>query len=358
MCTASACASGGSSRTDATEQAAAATTQAEITQAATEPESLDPQVQAVLEKTAADYDFEGVIYAVRDGKTVASFAKGTQENGAAIRLDTPLPIGSVSKQFCAAAVLLLEEQGKLSVSDTLDKYYPGYAEGKNISLGNLLAMRAGIPDLNEQNGADVVSDDKTEQENIESIKQWVFAQPLAFQPDAAFSYCNVNYLLLSDIVSQVSGERYIDFLRRSFFEPLHMERTGSLVELPDSPAWAKGAVYQKVDTQPGLTNGCGDLVSNASDMTVWINALSSGTAISAESYRKMTTDYSPEMHYGYGMFLEIAGGVGHYGNIGVYSAFDYINAEKNFTLFVDSNTIQQPTAITAIVPDLLADLMQ
>ena len=150
----------------------------------------------------------------------------------------------------------------------------------------------------------------------------------------------------------------INSLRKSFFTPLNMNHTGTIGELPSNPDWAKGLDYKKVDTQPGLTNGCGDIISNAHDMTVWINALSSGKAISKDSYKAMTTDYSPETHYGYGMFLDISGGVGHYGSIGIYSAFDYINEEKKFTLFVDSNTLEQPTEINSVVDELLKALMK
>ena len=80
----------------------------------------DPALPKGMEETIQLHGFEGVIYATENGKPVASFAKGTLENGTEITLDSPLPIGSVSKQFCAAAILLLQEQGKLSVSTGKD----------------------------------------------------------------------------------------------------------------------------------------------------------------------------------------------------------------------------------------------
>ena len=212
--------------------------------------------------------------------------------------------------------------------------------------------------MTEEGNENLVSNDKTEKENVDAIKKWVFSQELDHDPDTIFAYANVNYFLLSNIVEQVSGEKYVDFLRKSFFTPLNMNHTGTIGELPSNPDWAKGLDYKKVDTQPGLTNGCGDIISNAHDMTVWINALSSSKAISKDSYKAMTTDYSPETHYGYGMFLDISGGVGHYGSIGIYSAFDYINEEKKFTLFVDSNTLEQPTEINLVVDELLKALMK
>ena len=354
ICAASGCASeqkeSSASGTETT-QAAAVTSAAPDATAAT----ANPAMPSALEETIQINELEGVVYATQNGKPIASYAKGTLENGTAITLDTPMPIGSVSKQFCAAAILLLQEQGKLSVNDTLDKYYPSYEQGKKLTLHNLLSMRAGIPDLTEEAG-DFVKTENTEAQNVAAIKEWVFSQPLAFEPDAAYAYANVNYLLLSDIVEQVSKQKYIDFLRDSFFTPLGMNHTGSIGELASSPAWAQGLTFEQVDAQPGLTNGCGDMISNAADVTAWINALSSGKAVSADSFKAMTTDYSPETHYGYGMFLELQGGVGHYGAIGIYSAFDYINTDKQLTVVAISNNVD-PVAMTGIADDVLTDLI-
>lgn len=351
-------AAGCSSNKDASSSSKAETTAA--TEAVTEEPpataaTANPEVPDGMKSTIEANEFEGVIYAVQGEKPVASFAKGTTENGSAITLDTPLPVGSVSKQFCAAAVMLLQEQGKLSVKDTLDKYYPDYQEGKKITLHNLLSMRSGIPDLAEESGIDV-TDDHTEEENVKIIKDWVFKQKLQSEPDTTFQYANVNYFLLSDIVGQVSGKKYADFLRESFFKPLGMTHTGFIGEMPSSPKWAEGNKYEQVDTQPGLTNGAGDIISNAADMTAWINALSSGKVISADSYKAMTTDYSPDVHYGYGLYLQLEGGVGHYGAIGIYSSFDYINTDKKLTLVVLSNNIN-PVSMTGLAGDLLTDLM-
>ena len=354
ICAASGCTSeqkeSSASGTETT-QAAAVTSAAPDATAAT----ANPAMPSALEETIQINELEGVVYATQNGKPIASYAKGTLENGTAITFDTPMPIGSVSKQFCAAAILLLQEQGKLSVNDTLDKYYPSYEQGKKLTLHNLLSMRAGIPDLTEEAG-DFVKTENTEAQNIAAIKEWVFSQPLAFEPDAAYAYANVNYLLLSDIVEQVSKQKYIDFLRDSFFTPLGMNHTGSIGELASSPAWAQGLTFEQVDAQPGLTNGCGDMISNAADVTAWINALSSGKAVSADSFKAMTTDYSPESHYGYGMFLELQGGVGHYGAIGIYSAFDYINTDKQLTVVAISNNVD-PVAMTGIADDVLTDLI-
>lgn len=357
LCLTAACSpqdSGNKDSSSSVETTAAETSVVETT--AAEMSVTETDLSDDVKETIKSHGFEGVIYAVKDGVPVASYAEGKLENGEKITLDTSMPIGSVSKQFCAAAVMLLQEQGKLSVNDKLDKYYPGYKEGSRLTLHDLLSMRSGIPEMTAESGADVTVE-HTEAENIDIIKQWVFAQKLDFEPGSAFAYANINYFLLSDIVSQVSGKAYIDFIRESFLTPLGMTHTGSIGELGTDPSWAQGLVYKKVDLQPGLTNGCGDIISNAADMTAWINALANGKAVSAESFKAMTTDQSSGEGYGYGMYTGIEGGIGHYGAIGIYSAFDYINTDKGFTLFTAGNTID-PLNMTGFAGDLLTDLLK
>ncbi len=346
LCSTVACSSNSNTNSTATTQ--------QTTTSATEATT----AEKTLEETLDLYGFEGMLYAVKDGKAVASFAKGTLENGETITMDTPMPLGSVSKQFCVAAILLLQEQGKLSVDDTLDKYYPAYSKGSKISLKNLLSMRSGIPSFTETPDLiDLVTVDNTEEENISEVKKWIFDQELDFEPDNGYTYSNSNFFLLGDIVEQVSGKKYIDFLRENFFTPLGMTHTGSICELNSSPDWAQGITYQKITLQPGITKGAGDLISNATDMAIWLDALYNGKAISKESYQEMTTNYTTGTPYGYGMSLEVIGGVGHGGTIGIYNSYSYINEDNNFVLFMVSNTVSSST-IESLLHKFTPDLMK
>ncbi|MBR5743057.1 MAG: beta-lactamase family protein [Clostridia bacterium] len=320
-----------------------------------------------VEKLAASYGFEGVIAVWRDGKPLVSFAKGRLPDGSAVTFDSAMPVGSVSKQFCAAAVLLLQDQGKLKITDTLDKFYPSYAEGSKISLKHLLSMRSGLTDLVSEAGLASLSPDRTEAENVAAMKEWLFSQPLAYKPGAFYMYCNSNFFLLADIVEQVSGEKYIDFLQKNVFSPLGMSHTdtfgGNLRYFGDMPGDPTGA-FAFLDEQPGIVKGAGDLVSDAEDIRLWLEALTGGKLLSEESYRAMTTDYSPEGNsYGFGVRMDFGsetghfGGVGHYGTIGIYSAFDYRYAEKDLTIFIVSNSIDPGSiedfsrAVMALLPD-------
>lgn len=350
LCSAAACSQGGKSgspdgTTAAVTEAATEEVTEEATEAVTAPE---PQITAANDDiemmlgALKGMDFSGVVYAERDGEPIAVYVGGVLDNRVPVALDTPMPVGSITKQFCAASILLLQEQGKLSVEDTLDKYYPDYQYGDKITLHNLLSMRSGVVNFDEKTPSDLISMEKTDAENTDALLGWVFEQPLNFEPDTKYEYSNFNYVLLANIAEKATGERWNDFMRESFFEPLGMEHTGFVDELADSPAWAEGFAYQPSQLspgiEPGVAKGAGSVISTAADMTKWMNSLTSGKIISEESYQAMTTAYSTTGNgYGYGLMTDFGGGVGHFGNIGIFTAGDYIYEKKNITLFVASN---------------------
>lgn len=301
-------------------------------------EAVDPQtfVEQVMEK----YLFEGIVYAEKDGKPVAVCARGNDESGKPLTADTPMPIGSVSKQFCAAAILRLAEQKKLSLDDTVGTYFPEYTAAKEVTLKQLLSMRSGVPNFTEELFT-ITKNDNTDEENTELIKKWIFEKPMDFNPGEGYTYSNSNFMLLGNIVEQVTGQPYAAYLRENFFEPLGMTHTGTISEMTESAQWTGGVSYQHIDLQPGLTKGAGDILSNGADISLWLNALSSGKVITDESYQAMTTNYTEEQGYGYGIRTNFFGGIGHPGSIGSYVALDYIQPEEHLTFFLASSSLSE-----------------
>lgn len=233
-----------------------ATTAVPTTVAEAQITAADPKIKSSLE-ALGKMDFSGVFYAERDGKPIASYASGTLYDDTPITLETPMPIGSVSKQFCSSAIMLLQEQGKLSVNDKLDKYFPEYKEGGRITLHNMLSMLSGIPDLPEKEKEvkalrEQIKLENTDEQNTAALKKYIFGKPLEREPGERYKYTNTNYILLGNIVEKVTGKVYIDFLRESFFEPLGMEHTGSIFELKDSPEWAKAFHYEPSELGFGI----------------------------------------------------------------------------------------------------------
>ena len=332
---------------------------AESAEKTTSAAKTDDALSAHIKKQLADIEFDGIIYVTHNGKVVFQRATGTDENGDPLKIDTSMYIGSLSKQFCAAAVMILRDQGKLSVDDTIDKYFPEYDRGGDITIKHLLTMRSGIRDTVGEGFAGTLPEKNTEKQNTALIKKWIFGQSLWFEPGTSYIYSNSNYILLADIVEQVSGQYYNDFLREHIFEPLEMKHTGMITEVSDSPAWAENLIRDSEVEEvkiKGVSKGAGDIVSNAPDMVRWMEGLSDGKIVSPDTLKEMTKDYSPDFgeKYGYGLKPMFAGGIGHEGAISDYSSMDYFNPKSGYCFFCDSNGKDPGNLATLLLFDFLS----
>ena len=338
MLTVSAASCSGGSQSSAVPETTAAesTTAAETTVLG---KAFTEEMKSKLDSVMKDNECEGTAYISQNGEAAYQYSNGNDINGDKITVDTPLPVGSVSKQFCAAVILKLSEEGKLSTDDTLDKYFPEYKEGKKLTLHNLLSMRSGITDIVNHGNLNEVNLNGNYDENRKTVRGEIFKLDLSCEPDSTYEYSNSNYILLSAVAEQVTGEKYCDLLHKYIFEPLNMNSTGTLDEFTGSvPAWANNLDYTDF---VGVTTGAGDIVSPATDMDKWLNGLKSGKVVSEESYKKMTTDYSEDSgsSYGYGFVLNYKGGIGHDGAIMIknlpYCAYDYIGSDSGYNIILE-----------------------
>lgn len=335
---------------------------AESSTSAAQNETISEDVKTQLDQALSQNKFKGVAQISKGDSVIYQYVDGDDDNGKPLTADSSLPIASVSKQFCAASVMKLCEENKLSVTDTLDKYYPDYKFAKKLTVKNLLTMSSGIPNYDAFLDPSMLGANETE--NIEKIKKAMFAEDLEFEPGDDYKYSNSNYFLLADIVSQLSGVSYHEFLRKNFLEPLGMEHTGFVEEIPDSSEWA--AALSKTElmletTTPGVANGAGDIVSNLSDMDKWMRGISSGTIISKDSYKEMTGNPNPDSSngYSYGLWQMPYGGMGHVGQMEPhFSAVDYINTDRDVYLFAAANTVGGLSFAEQIPPTLLKILFE
>ena len=359
--TASVFAGCGSSPSESSSSSAADTSATEQTEPQTTVQPLADSVKKQLDEALSKEAFKGVTQIVRGDTVIYQYTDGSDDNGQPMTIDASLPIGSVSKQFCAAAVMLLCDRGKLSVDDTLDKYYPDYKNGKKISIKQMLNMSSGIPDYYGMfmDGSKLGA---VEAENIKKIKEMLFAEELNFEPGDDYGYSNSNYLLLADIVEQVSGTPYHEFIRKNIFEPLEMTHTGFVEDIKDSPEWASALSNTELMNEticPGLAKGAGDIVTNAADMDKWMHGLSGGKVISSESYKKMTEDVNENSYedYCYGLYKMSYDGVGHVGQIPPhFGAVDYFNTEQGVYLFAASNNPRGSSFVQQL-PQTLLDIL-
>lgn len=342
-----------------TSSSEAKTTEPETTQ----PETISSDMKIKLDKVLTDANYKGILQISKGGNVVYQYAEGNDDNDKPLTIDASMPIGSVSKQFCAACVMLLCDQKKLSVDDTLDKYFPEYENAKNLTVKNLLNMSSGLTNYLELiNPSDIGTN---EEENIKTIKKVVFDEKLAFEPGSDYQYSNSNYLLLAEIVEQVSGVTYKEFLRKNFFEPLEMTHTGFTDQMTEDYEWtsalSKTKSLEEGFYNPGLTKGAGDIISNAEDMDKWMHGLSQAKVISAEAFKQMTQTVNPNSteEYCYGFWHMPYGGLGHVGQIPPhFGAIDYINTERDTYLFAVSNTGNGMSYVQEIPQALLSVLFE
>lgn len=307
--------------------------------------------QQILEDTMKSYDLEGVAIVVKDGKTVCQAATGIAdpETGEASTTDSLYCVGSIGKQFCATAVMLLQQQGKLSTDDLLGKYYPECPYGSEVSLSQMLSMRSGIAEfydtaydghnLNETPVGDlakVLTNEGTVEGNREILTKWLFEQPLVFEPDSEHMYCNSNFFLLASIVEKVSGVSYEDFVKENIFKPLGMTNSGFVDEMLDDPRLAKNSQADTAKTvYVGVTRGLGDIVTCAEDMKKWMLSFSEDKLLTAES--KLLMMYDPdEDGYGFGI-SPYDGNWYHSGVFTSYLSFDYIMPSDRGGIFLATN---------------------
>jgi len=321
-------------------------------------ETLRQEAQTSIDQTL----FKGAVYATVGGEEVLSIGSGKADKDADIdnSADIAYQYASVSKQFTAAAIMLLYEQGKLDLHNAIDKYFPEYDHGKEITIHDLLCMRSGLIDLFNNydvrdDGAPVmisdndiefeVSPDKSSKENRTAIEEWIFSQPLRFEPGSDFEYCSSGYMLLGEIVEQASGTAYEDFLRENIFEPLGMTSAG-FSHSPGSATVAKA--YHRGEGMdwtecPGARFGSGDIVCSPRDMVKWADALMHGRVVSKDSWKLMTTVYSsedPDMPYGYGLLVNSSGGrtiIGHTGHFPSYYSILVMIPEEEYICSAVSN---------------------
>ncbi len=302
--------------------------------------------QSYLDEQMEKNDINGVVYVTKNGGAVCQSARGMANTSEAkeLAIDTLFPIGSNSKQFCAAAVLMLQEQGRLNVDDPVTKYFPEYTTASDVTVKDLLTMRSGIRNHLEGLFAEyTLTEDATSEENKQTILEWLYAQKLEFKPNTGFSYSNSNYLLLSIIVEKVSGQSYAEFIKENIFAPLGMADSGFYEELTDHPDLAEhtGGSDMFIDPEfKGLIQGSGDLVSNAKDMDKWMTSLRECRILSEKSIAEMTKNYSQRNGYGYGIRVQEDGGLCHDGAIVTYLSFVLTYPEDGFNIFAVTNDIE------------------
>lgn len=242
----------------------------------------------------------GSVLVVRDGRVLIDTGYGFADRQRMRRItpETPFWVASISKQFTAAAILKLAEQGRLSLEDPITKYFPEVPEDKRaVTIHHLLSHKAGFQ---QKYAADGITD------RGEAVTA-VLKEPLADPPGQGFTYSNDNYNLLAAIVEIASGETFESYLKENLFLPAGLTRTGFWGESSAEPVAEIPGEVPEASLRPNWGfRGATGISSTTGDLYRWHLALQEDKVLSNESREKLFFPHevvSPEVTSTYGWFL-------------------------------------------------------
>jgi len=315
-------------------------------------------------QTLVDERGPGVAVLVsKNGKVLYKDARGMAniEHQIPLTTNSVFRLGSITKQFTAAAIMILSEQGKLSIDDDIHKYVPDFpTEGQVITIANLMTHTSGIANYTEDRHIwnNLLSTETT----LDAMLKEFAKHPMPLKTGEAMRYSNTGYVLLGKIIEVTSKETYAGFIEKHIFAKLGMKNSqyGGRQIIAN-----RASGYSSTDK--GIVNAgpvnmmwphaAGSLLSTVDDLNIWFTALRSGTLISAESYQKMISPFElndkTTSDYGYGLGsyqINKYRAIGHGGGIhGFVTHAFYLPEEKLYVAVLNNNDSGNPRDIALLL---------
>ena len=277
------------------------------------------EIISQFDKIVEAKNFNGTIYMKLGNDFEYLSSKGAANSNKHIdnSINTRFYIGGITKQFTAAAVLMLSEKKKLSLDDTLDKYFPDYEAGGKVTVKQLLNMTSGINTYVLHNDIttpsnyligeldEKVKEDNSAKENKELILDWIFSQKLIFAPGTKFDESESNYFLLGEIIEQASGMSYADYLKTAMFAPLGMGSSNFEPDEKMALAYDKAANTKSLNYK-GVGYSAFGMISSVSDLLKWTDGLLNNQVLAPASFKLMFSNQvsgikDNKISYGFGV---------------------------------------------------------
>ena len=294
-------------------------------------QDLSSQIDTYLASVYSSNEPGVSILVAKNGKSIyrKAFGKANLELDVPLKSENIFEIGSITKQFTAVSILMLEEQGKLNLTDEITKFIPDYpTHNKTITIHHLLNHTSGIKSYTSMSS--FISKARTDMKPTELID--VFKnEPMDFDPGEKFLYNNSGYILLGYIIEVITGDTYENFIENNIFKRIGMTSSfyGSKKELILNRAsgYQKQSNYVNADyLSMSLPYAAGSIMSTVDDLLKWQNAISANTFISRISLEKAINgsvlNNGEKIPYGYGWFKGIINGstaIAHSGGIFGYT---------------------------------------
>jgi CubicO group peptidase (beta-lactamase class C family) len=323
-------------------------------------QSFETKIDSLIQTGFKDKNGPGGVFMVaKNGKVIyqKAFGKANVELDVDLTTENVFQIGSMTKQFTAIAILMLEEQGKLNVQAPIAKYIPDYPSGDKITIHHLLTHTSGIKDFTRMKSlGDIAQKEMTPKMMVDFFKN----EPIDFVPGEKFDYNNSGYVLLGYLIELVSGGTYEDFIKENIFNKVGMNQ--SLYATDRQIVNKRAYGYHKKEYGYVIKSvinfsvpfSSGSLMSSANDMLKWQNALNQNVLLKAENsqkaFRKYKLNSGENFSYGYGWHIKELNGTQvreHGGSIfGFKSMGVYIPSEDIYVLGLSNCDCNSPTQIT------------
>ncbi len=288
---------------------------------------------AVAEALARSGAPSASIAVVKDGKVAyeRAYGEATLDPRTPATPQMRYSIGSISKQFTAAAVLLLAEEGRISLDDKLVRWLPGLTRANEVTVRQVLSMTSGYQDFWPE---DYVMPLMMQPVTAAAILERWARKPLDFEPGTRWQYSNTNYVIAGLVVEKVAGEPLFDFLRKRVFEPLGMTSVTNTDEAALGPGdperylrYALGPLRPAPKEGRGWMYAAGELAMTARDLATWDVSMIDRTVMRPASYREMETEVllsnGVGSRYGLGVSVGMVDGrrrISHGGEVSGFTA--------------------------------------
>jgi D-alanyl-D-alanine carboxypeptidase len=287
---------------------------------------------------------------VRDGKIAYVQAYGEARLGSklAAKPEMQYSVGSISKQFTAAAVLMLQEQGKLTLDDPVSKWLPGLTRGNEVTIRELLSHTSGYQDYWPQDYVMPMMLKPTTSQQI--IDRWA-KKPLDFDPGTRYQYSNTNYVIAGVIVEKAAGMPMLQLLHERIFDPLGMKSIANVDEakLPDTDPegymrYALGPLRPAPKEGKGWIFAAGELAMTAEDLAKWDISMINQTVMKPLSYQEMEREVVLKngvgTRYGLGVQISSVDGhrvISHSGEVSGFTAQNTVLPDDGIAIAVQTN---------------------
>jgi CubicO group peptidase (beta-lactamase class C family) len=334
--------------------------------------TLRSMIDAAANKVLADTGVpSAAVGIVIDGKIVLATAYGDARLSPQLKATGAMayPVGSISKQFTASAILLLQQDGKLTLDDTVSKFYPELTRANEVTIRELLSHTSGYEDYAPQDYT--IPEWTKPMRPIDVVHKWA-EKPLDFDPGTQWQYSNTNFVLAALIVEKASGMPFAEFLKTRVLVPagirdaLNLNVDQAKVQPTGYMRNALGPLRPAILEAPGWYFGDGDLAMPVASLLTWDITLMNRSVLAAKSYDDFFADVQLKdgkpTGYGLGVDVRVRNGhreIEHSGEVGGFVAENVVLPDDRIAIAVLTNQEASSAAsqiARAIAPMLLPSL--